>query len=276
MKQPPSSMDSEQAVITSMLLDNSVIAKVEFLKVADFYFKIHQDYYEMILDHFKKEGVVDLNLIANKVTEEMGGYAYLADIMRNNATTINAVAYAKQVLELSVKRGTIENYATAIDELYDPQCDYIAEIAKSSDEVNKSLSRLSTGDVMTVDQLIEHSMDEMERSTSEIRMGISTGLPEIDERLGYQMLAIGEVTYLGAQSKNGKTLFGNTIMARCDLHDDECGHVFSIEMPAVGMFNGIVSAMSGVPNNFYARQATIDTQHVSMSGSLNGAQRRKS
>ena len=76
----------------------------------------------------------------------------------------------------------------------------------------------------------------------------------LDERLGYQMLAVGEITIIGAPSKNGKTLFANTIAARCELLDEECAHIFSIEMPALGMFNGIVSAMSGVPANFYARQ----------------------
>ena len=109
-------------------------------------------------------------------------------------------------------------------------------------------------DILTVEELIELTMDEMDFSSVNTRTGLSSGIKEIDDRLGYKMLAFGEVTALGALSKNGKTLTANTILARAGYQEGETAHVFSIEMPAVGMFNGIISAMSGVPNNFYARQ----------------------
>ena len=83
-----------------------------------------------------------------------------------------------------------------------------------------------------VQTLIEQSADEMEKSLMDARTGISTGIQEVDERLGYQMLAVGEITIIGAPSKNGKTLFANTIAARCELLDEECAHIFRIEMPA--------------------------------------------
>ena len=98
-------------------------------------------------------------------------------------------------------------------------------------------------------------MDEMERSNQSIRTGISTGIEEMDCQLGYKKLAFGEITFLGGQSKNGKTTFANTVVARCELLENEVAHIFSIEMPAAGMFNGIVSAMSGVPSDFYCRQS---------------------
>ncbi len=80
-------------------------------------------------------------------------------------------------------------------------------------------------------------------------------MQEVDERLGDRLLAFGEITVIGGLSKNGKTLLANTITARADLQDNEVGHIFSIEMDESMMFNAIISAKTGVPNNFYRKQA---------------------
>lgn len=252
---PPHSHDAEAAVIASMVEDNSVIDKVSFLSKDDFYAMPHRLLFELVSDQNASGNEVDLYLISDLVTEDMGGIAYLADIVKANSSTRNAIAYAKKVLSLSVRRKAMASYQEAIELISDPSVDHVESIANASSKIDEQLSRSAIGEVLTVEDLIEHSLDEMDRSSRpDIRVGISTGIREIDERLGYQYLAIGEITYLGAQSKNGKTLFANTIAARSVLESNEVCHIFSIEMPAVGMFNGVVSAMSGVPSNFYARQ----------------------
>lgn len=255
MIEPPFSNEAEVAVIASVLEDPNAMAKVSFLTSEDFFRLPHRLIFKLIESEFKKGNTFDLFSIGDRVTDEMGGVAYLADIMKNNSTTVNVIAYARRVVDMAIRRKAIESYGDAIQNLTDRNLDLVDEIAKASSLVDKSLSRLSTGDVLTVEQLIDKSVDEMESSLKDARLGISTGIHEIDCRLGYQNLAVGEITYLGAQSKNGKTLFGNTIAARSDLLENECCHIFSIEMPAIRMFNGVVSAISGVPSDFYARQS---------------------
>jgi replicative DNA helicase len=251
----PHSPEAEMAVISSMVEDSTVISRVEFLNDEDFYMMPHKVIFNVIMAEYKKGNAVDINLISDKVPDEAGGFAYLVDIVKTKSTPRNIVSYAKKIVELSIRRSAIESYNNAVNGLTDVSTEYMTEISTASEKVDRSLSRLSNGDILTVDELINMTADEMEKSLQDIRLGIGTGIPEIDDRLGYQKLATGEITYLGAPSKNGKTLFANTISARCDLLDDECAHIFSIEMPALGMFNGVVSALSGVPSNFYARQA---------------------
>ena len=85
-------------------------------------------------------------------------------------------------------------------------------------------------------------MDEMDLQLSQYKnWPFIWNTKRLTTALGYKALAFGEVTALGALSKNGKTLTANTILARAGYQDGETAHVFSIEMPAVGMFNGIVS-----------------------------------
>lgn len=248
------SMEAEQAVISSLIQDNSIMANVEFLKPSDFGYKPHNLIFEALKSEIDKGNDVDLSLMSTMMTEDMGDISYLVDIFKNNSSPHLGIAYARKVLELSLRRQSIKDYQKAIEGLQDSGVDYLDQVSKTSESVDTSIGRLSLGDVVDVETLVNMSIEEMEKSMSEHKTGISTGIREIDDRLGYRQLAIGEVTYLGALSKNGKTLFANTITARCQLEPNETAHVFSIEMPSLDMFNGIVSAMSGVPSNFFNRQ----------------------
>jgi replicative DNA helicase len=252
---PPYSAESEMSVIGCVLLKPESFSKVEFLKPDDFYIHQNRELFSIIIRERSKGVNVDLTLMSDLTTQELGGVSYIADMVKKVTTEANIRAYADRVLEMSLRRKAISVYQDSIDEMADPNVDYMHSVNHTSAKVDEQVNRLSVGVTLSVDDLIGQSADEMERTLLEVRTGVSTGIPEIDKQLGYKNLATGEITFLGAPSKNGKTLMANTITARCDLADNEGAHIFSIEMPALGMFNGVVSAMSGVPANFYARQA---------------------
>lgn len=252
---PPYSQEAEMAVIGSLLEDCSLLGRIEFLSSDDFFMLPHRLIFNIFLEESAKGNSFDLNLISDKITDDMGGTGYFVDIWKQKRSVANVVSYARKVVDLAIRRKSMAAYQQGIEDLANTNTNFVDEINKVAGEVDKSVCRLNQNDSLDVETLIEQSVDEMERSLSEVRTGISSGIPEVDERLGYQKLAIGEVTIVGAPSKNGKTLFANTIAARCDLFDGESAHIFSIEMPALGMFNGIVSAIAGVPSNFYVRQA---------------------
>lgn len=253
--QPPFSQVAEMAVIASLIKDYTLMSRIEFLDVDDFYMMPHREIFKLFIEESRKGDAFDLELLADRITDDIGGVAYFAEMVRNNSTTRNMVAYARKVIELSIRRKSIAAYQKGIDDLNDTSTNFVDDINKTASVIDESICRLNQNDSLDVETLIEQSANEMERSLQEARTGVSSGIQEVDERLGYQLMAIGEVTIIGAPSKNGKTLFANTIAARCELLDGESAHIFSIEMPALGMFNGIVSAISGVPANFYARQA---------------------
>lgn len=252
---PPYSPEAEMAVIASLIEDHTLMAKIEFLKPDDFFMRPHRFIYQLFIEEVQKGESFDLNLLADRITEDLGGVAYFVDIGRTKSAVGSIVSYARKVIDLSNRRNSMVAYQEGISALADTNTNYIDEISKVSTLIDDSVCRLNVSDSLDVDTLIQQSADEMEKSLMDARTGVSSGIKEVDERLGYQNLAVGEITIIGAPSKNGKTLFANTIAARCELEPDECAHIFSIEMPALGMFNGIVSAISGVPANFYARQS---------------------
>lgn len=250
--------DAEQSVIGSILIDNESFDKVSFLSVDDFYAGHHKLIFKKIIELIDSGVSIDPITMADRFNDDdldrIGGGAYLVDLYKNTPTARNVVSYADIVKDMSNRRKVFASMQEAMEKLNDVHESTVSTIASLEDVLDKTLVSAADSDILTVDELIELTMDEMDRSAVNTRTGLSSGIKEIDDRLGYKLLAFGEVTALGGLSKNGKTLTANTILARAGYQDGETAHVFSIEMPAVGMFNGIVSAMSGVPNNFYARQ----------------------
>lgn len=250
--------DAEQSVIGAILLDNDSFSKISFIEPIDFYAPQHKGIFKKISEMLNSGKAVDLITLGESFNEDeleaVGGFAYLVDIAKNTPSARNIVAYADIVKDMSNRRKVVDSMNLAIDKLCDLREDTVSTITELESVLDKTLVSAADSDILTVDDLIGMTVNEMEASMMNNRTGLSTGIDEIDERLGYKYLAFGEITALGALSKNGKTLTANTILARAKYEENETAHVFSIEMPAIGMFNSIVSAMSGVPSNFYARQ----------------------
>lgn len=251
----PWSVSAEQAVITAIADNHERLEDISFLKPSDFYHRVHQQVFEMMLNMREKGEFFDTAIVAGKFGEDWGGISYFADMMKNASSHINYIAYARQVLEFSVRRRSMDKYSDAISRLRDNSETSLDIIAGVDSGISSDIARLNTGNYLTIDDLINHSLECMDHSSTELSRGVSTGIPEIDKQLGYRLMAHGEITAFGALSKNGKTLFANTVLARAELKDNEVAKVFSVEMPAVGMFNAIISAKTGVPSNFYDRQA---------------------
>lgn len=250
--------DSEQSVIGSILIDNEAFEKVSFLEADDFYARQHAIIFKKICEMMEKGIAADLITLSERFNDEelesLGGFAYISELALNTPSSRNVVHYADIVKDISNRRKVVISMQEAMGKLADMQESTVGTISELEDVLDRAIISAADSDVLGIDDLIGLTMDEMEFSMSNNRTGLASGVLEIDERLGYKYLAFGEVTALGALSKNGKTLMANTILARANYLENETAHVFSIEMPAIGMFNGIVSAMSGVPNNFYARQ----------------------
>ena len=83
MRSLPQSIEAEQSVIGSMIIDKSAIAKVlEKLKEDDFYRDGHKALYKAIRDMFAQDMAVDLvtlleHLKSTDMLEKAGGVTYI-------------------------------------------------------------------------------------------------------------------------------------------------------------------------------------------------------
>lgn len=247
-------LEAEQAVIGSVISDSDLFDRVSFLSVDDFTNVQHKSMWEAIVKLIGEGKFIDMMEIDMNVDPEVVSYDYIAEVVKNRVPHSSVVTQADRVKDCANKRNAYNVMIESIEKLKNKRVDSVGVLTEMSSFLDDLLYKASKKTSLSVQEMIEGSLDEMDKSNEGVRVGISSGIQEIDDRLGYKGLAFGEITALGALSKNGKTLTANTIAARAGYLENETCHIFSIEMNELSMFNGIVSAMSGVPSDFYVKQ----------------------
>src|SRR5262249_37324478 len=123
---PPQSRDAERSVLGSMLRDNGVIGDViQIVHAESFYFDAHQKIFEaMTRGLYDKGHPVDLVTLAEllkerKQIEDVGGYAYLAELWDAAPTAANAEYYARIVRDKAIVRHLIHAGTEVLRDAYD-------------------------------------------------------------------------------------------------------------------------------------------------------------
>lgn len=248
------SFNAEQSVLGSCIIDPDAIEKVLYLSPEDFFSSSHKKMFSEMLKMQEAGEIIELITLGEKIDEDDVPFSYLVEVGKNTSSSKSVVAYGDIVRDMSKKRQLVNMLRETSNRVFD-RCDSVVSIAAdASQELSKVITDCSVGEVLSIDDLIDITIDEMDKSQKCVRTGLQTGIEEVDERLGFNFMTFGEVTVIGALSKNGKTLLANTITARAKFEGNEVGHIFSIEMTNQAMFNAVVSAKTGVPSNFYCRQ----------------------
>ncbi len=85
-KVPPHSIEAEQSVLGSILLDQNLLPDIAGrLKSEDFYLEQHREIYEAILDLYEQNQPVDLVTLSEQLTkrgtlQKVGDYEYLSNL----------------------------------------------------------------------------------------------------------------------------------------------------------------------------------------------------
>ena len=138
-RQLPQSLEAEQAVIGSMLIDPACIAEViELLRPDDFYAEEHQRIFETIYSMFNSALKIDPVTVLDRLKaqgyyDEAGGRAYLMQLMEVTPTSANVKEYAAIVRDKSMLRA-IANAAGEIQNLAFAGAGSASEIAELAEQ----------------------------------------------------------------------------------------------------------------------------------------------
>lgn len=109
----PQNLEAEQSVIGGLLLDDDNSERVQkvlaMLKPESFYSRPHQlifaEMRQMFRDNKPVDGLTLFDALEGKgLADQVGGFAYLAEIAKNTPSAANIVAYAASVRELEVEK----------------------------------------------------------------------------------------------------------------------------------------------------------------------------
>ena len=101
LKVPPHSIEAEQSVLGSMLIDPESWDKVaELVTDTDFYNRSHQIIFRAIIRLLNNSNPVDLITVSEELEkhdelEDAGGFAYLGELAKNTPSSANVVSYAQ-------------------------------------------------------------------------------------------------------------------------------------------------------------------------------------
>jgi replicative DNA helicase len=109
----PDSTELEQAVLGALLIDNSIYDAVsDMLRPDHFFIPVHGRIYSVISRVIGGGGNCDARLLKNQFADdldliEVGGAGYLAELMASVATRTTVPDYARQIVDLHVRRQII-------------------------------------------------------------------------------------------------------------------------------------------------------------------------
>ncbi len=234
-RQQPQSLEAEQAVLGSILIDSRCVADViGILRPEDFYLPQNKDIYETIYTMFNFSQTIDPVTVLEKM-REMGVHQdnsrdYILQLMEITPTAANAVRYANIVRDKAMLRGLGEA-AHDISETVYTQLGTPAEILENAEKKIYALRKGERGDSLehigTVLHKVFDRLTELSQSDSLIP-GLSTGLQDLDSKING--LNRSDLLLVAARPAMGKSAFALNLAVNVAKKYKKTVAVFNLEM----------------------------------------------
>ena len=250
----PQDILAEQSVLGAIFLDEGKLVFVrEYIEAEDFFKHAHKLIFKAMIALSDRNEAIDATTMRNYLVnhgdlENIGGLAYLAEVISSVPTAANAEFYAKIVAEKSNLRKLIARLTDAVNQAYegaDGSDDIIANAEKALIDVSEGASRSG---FKRIDDVLNINFDNLEtraKQTSDIT-GIATGYPALDAMT--TGLHEEELIILAARPAVGKTAFALNIAQNIGTKLGLTVAIFSLEMGAESLVDRML-ASEGVINS---------------------------
>ena len=214
-KLTPHSIEAEEAVIGSLIIDTHLIRTISrILEPDDFYLVKHHLIYSAIFELYQNHIPADLvaitdQLEANETLHEIGGAATLTDYISITPTSIHADHYSKIVIKYSLQRLLIDYSALIAKLAYSKSADLIELITTAETKLKDIKKRLTSaeGREMDLKAAADYQLYLLEQRQNPATKPDNLTLPWAD--LSKKIPYIPEGTFVGimATPGGGKTTF---------------------------------------------------------------------
>ena len=253
-KQVPQSLEAEQSVLGSMLIDERCVPDVIGLLLPDdFYLQQNRDIYETIYTMFNFSQHIDPVTVLDKMKErgvydEAHSYDYIAQLLQITPTAANVKQYCAIVRDKALLR----NLGTAAGEitgLVQEGVGTAQEILEASEKKIYSLRKENSGDSLQhigkVLLNVYDRLEELAESGSDIA-GLSTGLHDLDRKING--LNKSDLLLIAARPGMGKTSLALNVALNVAKSTDKTVAFFSLEMSREQLATRLLSNESFVDN----------------------------
>ncbi len=265
IKTTPANVEAEQAVLGSLLIDPDAIVKISTtLRDSDFYREPHQWIYGALQTlHERREPADFVTLVdeleRNERLEEIGGPAYITQLINSTPTAIYVDHYARIVERTATLRRLI-GAANQIAELaYDESHD-VNEVVDRAEGIIFGLSESRIHrDLTPVSRVLDEVVDQIDflaRNQNRL-MGVPTGFVLLDKMLGgFQK---SDLIIVAGRPGMGKSSLGLSIAQNAARRYNARVAIFSLEMSSEQVVQRLLSIETAIDSH-RLRMGQIDEE----------------
>lgn len=245
---PPHSMDAEEAVLGSLLIDPDAIFEVaSFLRPTAFYREHNKWIYEAILHLNDRREPIDFLTLTEELRkrqqlEDSGGEGYIISLINSVPTAINADSYGRLVEASALRRRLITAASTIANLAYDEAEDINVVIDRSEQALFSVSEERTTRDLIPVKDIARGYLDRIEElhARGDEVVGVPTGFTDMDRLLGG--LNKSDLIIVAARPGMGKTAWQNSVVLNAARRHGKRIAMFNLEMSGEQLVQRMIAA----------------------------------
>ncbi|MDR1957997.1 MAG: replicative DNA helicase [Planctomycetaceae bacterium] len=232
---PPNNLEAERGVIGAILLDPHVSDDVStIVRPSDFYSEANRKIYGHLLEMHSSGGGIDLTLLVEHLKsagefENVGGEAYIGELMSAVYVTAHTEHYAKIVRDKAILRELIHTTASILHDAYEPEYTPRELVSRAEERIFAINNARASNQVYAIHDVLMETFRlidaRMEHGGAD---GVSTGFTDLDDMTGG--FHPSELLILAARPSMGKTAFATNIADHVAVDLKVPTVIFSLEM----------------------------------------------
>ena len=237
LKVPPHSIEAEQSVLWSILIDKDCFITIwDLLKESDFYVEANSSIFGVMFDLYKHNKPIDLitvkeKLDDKKLLDKIGWISYLAELTEIVPTTANVFEYAQIVKNKAVLRNLIRAWNEIISYGYDEDKSINDLLEKTEKSVFNVTQVFIQNKLVHINQILEQRFEEFAEIHENPDMikdhRLHLGFKDLDHK--FNGLKWWDMVILAARPSMWKTAFALNL-AQNVWYNWKNVAIFSLEM----------------------------------------------
>lgn len=248
----PHSIEAEQSVIGSMILDkDAIVAASEIINSDDFYQSQYGVLFDSMVELYNEGNPVDLVTLQNRLKEkdvppEVSSLEFVGDLVTAVPTSANVKYYANIVSEKSMLRKLIKVNEEIANTCYVGKDPLDLILGDTEKKIFQLVQNRNSSDYVPIKDVVLNSLNKIElasRNKGSVT-GIPTGFIDLDYKMsGFQP---SDLILIAARPSMGKTAFVLNIAQHMAFKSDVTTAVFSLEMSKEQLVNRLLALESNV------------------------------
>lgn len=253
----PHSMEAEQSVIGSMIMDReAIVVAAELVLGEDFYNRQYGILFDAMVELNDEGKPVDLVTLQDRLKEkdvppEVSSLEFIRDLIIAVPTAANIKYYANIVAEKATLRRLIRINEEIANTCYVGKESLENILEDTEKQIFDLIQRRNSDEFVPIRQIVMNAMDNIERASHNKGnvTGVATGFLDLDYKTAGMQPS--DLILVAARPSMGKTAFVLNVAEYVAFKQNKTVAIFSLEM-----------SKEQLVNRLFSMESRVDSQHL--------------